>query len=61
MKKLLLKLQSLNTLQKEQMIAISKERCDDIHSIRRIKGLAESILELEVRIDTLKDVIVKIN
>lgn len=58
---LLLKLQSLSTLQNEQMKAISKERCDDIHSIRRIKGLAESILELEVRIDTLKDAIVTIN
>jgi hypothetical protein len=60
MEKLIEKLQSLKDKQKGYMIAMSKEKFDDINSILRVKGYAEIIIELEVRIETLKDAIVAI-
>lgn len=58
MDKLLIKLQNLVTKQKVAMTKMSKEKCDDIHSVLRSKDLAMYIIELETKIDTLREVIV---
>ena len=47
------KLQQVNVKQKELMLTMSKEKCDDIHSVLRSKQLAENILQLEVQKDLL--------
>jgi len=54
MEKLIEKLQSLKDKQKGYMMAMSKEKFDDINSILRVKGIVEKIIELEVTIETLK-------
>jgi hypothetical protein len=61
MEKLLLKLEKLNRVQKELMRQMSLEKCTDILSVIRSKALAESIIELEIKIEVLKDVIILYN
>lgn len=59
MKKLLHQLNEINKKQKELMTEMSKEKCDDIHSVLRAKNFAENIIHLELQINLLKDTIVK--
>ena len=61
MEKLLIKLQKLKNKQSELMILISKEKCEDIRSVLRVKSLCESIIELEIKMEVLKDSIVEIS
>jgi hypothetical protein len=53
MEKLLKLLQENHLKQKELMKKMSKEDCNDIHSVLRSKQLAESIIELEVKRELL--------
>ena len=59
MEKLLNKFQSLKDKQNELMILMSKEDCKDIHSVLRAKSYADGIIELEIKIEILKDIIVE--
>jgi len=61
MEKLLIKLQKLRNKQSELMTLMSKEKCKDIHSVLRAKGFSKSIIELEVKMEVLKDAIVEIS
>ena len=47
------KLSETNKHQNALMKKISKEKCDDVHSILRIKDYANSIIELEVKKELL--------
>ena len=53
-------LQKVCTKQNALMISMSKESCDDIHSVLRSKQLAESIIELEIKKQLLIDLIAKL-
>lgn len=61
MEKLLIKFQNLKNKQNELMILMSKEKCKDIHSVLRSKAFAEDIIELEVKMEVLKDAVVAIS
>ena len=54
---LLKKLKLLKDNQKLLMKDMSKERCDDIHSVRRSINLGNGIIELEVKIQFIIDLI----
>jgi seryl-tRNA synthetase len=60
MEKLITQVQKLKNKQNELMTQMSKEKCKDIHSVLRSKALAESIIELEVKLEVLKDAIVSV-
>jgi len=60
MEKLLDKLEKLKIRQNKLMKLMSKEKCQDIHSVLRSKDLAESIIELEIRKEVLMDAIAAI-
>jgi len=60
MEKLIAQVQKLKNKQNELMTQMSKEKCKDIHSVLRSKALAESIIELEVKLEVLKDAIVSV-
>jgi hypothetical protein len=60
MEKLIIQVQKLKSKQDELMTQMSKEKCKDIHSVLRSKALAESIIELEVKLEVLKDAIVSV-
>jgi hypothetical protein len=60
MEKLITQVQKLKNKQDELMTQMSKEKCKDIHSVLRSKALAESIIELEVKLEVLKDAIVSV-
>ncbi len=51
------KLEKINNKQKVLMTEMSKEKCDDIHSVLRMKQLAENIIELEVKKQLLIELI----
>ena len=53
-------LQKVYTKQNALMLSMSKESCDDIHSVLRSKQLAESIIELEIKKQLLIDLIAKL-
>jgi hypothetical protein len=53
-------LQKVCTKQNALMLSMSKESCDDIHSVLRSKQLAESIIELEIKKQLLIDLIAKL-
>lgn len=53
-------LQKVCTKQNTLMLSMSKESCDDIHSVLRSKQLAESIIELEIKKQLLIDLIAKL-
>jgi hypothetical protein len=61
MEKLLIKFEGFDKKQKELMKEMSKEKCDDIHSVLRSKTLADAIIELEVKKEILKDAVVTIS
>jgi hypothetical protein len=60
MEKLITQVQKLKNKQGELMTQMSKEKCKDIHSVLRSKALAESIIELEVKLEVLRDAIVSV-
>jgi hypothetical protein len=60
MEKLITQVQKLKNKQDELMTQMSKEKCKDIHSVLRSKALAESIIELEVKLEVLRDAIVSV-
>jgi hypothetical protein len=60
MEKLIIQVQKIKNKQSELMTQMSKEKCKDIHSVLRSKALAESIIELEVKLEVLKDAIVSV-
>lgn len=51
------KLEKINNKQKALMFEMSKEKCDDIHSVLRSKQFAENIIELEVKKELLIELI----
>jgi hypothetical protein len=61
MKKLVSKIQSLKEKQKSMMDLMSKEKCKDINSVLRSKQYAESIIELEIKIQILLDAVVAVS
>jgi hypothetical protein len=60
MEKLLNKLELIKIRQNDLMEVMAKEKCQDIHSVLRLKDLAESIIELEIRKKVLMDAIAAI-
>lgn len=59
----LLLMNKLNDVGKHQnalMKRMSKERCDDIHSVLRSKDYANSIIELEAKKELLIDLLSKV-
>jgi hypothetical protein len=57
MKELLLKLEKIQTRQTKLMSEMAKEECDDMHSVLRARDISSAILELEIKIKTLKEII----
>ncbi len=58
MEKLLIRFENFNKKQKKLMKEMSKEKCNDIHSVFRSKTLANAIIELELKKEVLKEAIV---
>jgi hypothetical protein len=58
---LLKKLKSLKDKQKLLMKDMSKEKCDDIHSVRRSMNFANGIIELEIKIEYTMDLLLNNN
>lgn len=52
-------LRTFQSTQTDLMKQMSEEKCDDIHSVLRAKDLASSIIELQIRIELLKDLIIE--
>jgi len=61
MKEILIKAETIKNKQNELMSLMAKEKCDDIHSVFRSKAFAESIIELEVELNLIRDIISKIS
>jgi hypothetical protein len=57
MEKLITKLKTLQDRQKELMSMMSEEKYDNFISVLRAKGYADSIIELEAKIEVLMDAI----
>jgi tRNA(Ile)-lysidine synthase TilS/MesJ len=57
MEKLIEKLKTLQDRQKELMSMMSEEKYDNFISVLRAKGYADSIIELEAKIEVLMDAI----